>query len=322
MKQELLNRLMPLTEEEKAAKAGESEINRVLYMDKSQNVVTEKKLLKQGKLIAMRPHTRFVHFPPHFHDYIEVVYMCSGSTVHIINGERIVLKAGELLFLSRSAVQEIMPAGEGDIGVNFIVLPQFFDRSLAMLTDEDTPIKNYLVECLKSIQPSTPYLYFKVSDVLPIQNLMENLVWNLICDEPNKRRINQTTMGLLFLLLLNYTERLEYKNKDDEFVMKVLRYVEENYATGSLTELAEEMKYDLTGLSREIKNRTGKTYTELVRERRLAQAEFLIKNSNIKISEVAKQIGYDNISYFHRIFAKAYKMSPKKYRDMNKNPRM
>lgn len=319
MNREILDKLIPLTEEEKKLISGRKEINRVLYMESGKNVINSKKLLEQGKLITIRPHTRFVHFPPHVHDYIEVVYMCCGTTRHIINGDTIDLKEGELLFLSRSATQEIMPAGKYDIAVNFIVMPQFFDRTLAMLTNEETPIKSFLTDCLKNTDSNTPYLYFKVSDVLPIRNLVENLVWNLIYKEPNKRQINQNTMGLLFLLLLNYTERLEYKNKDDELIINVLRYVEENYVNGSLTELAESLHYEFAWLSREIKNRTGKNYTRLVQERRLAQAEFLIKNSDIKISEIARQTGYDNISYFHRLFNKTYKMTPKKYRDLIRN---
>lgn len=319
MNREILDKLIPLTEEEKKLISGRKEINRVLYMESGKNVINSKKLLEQGKLITIRPHTRFVHFPPHVHDYIEVVYMCCGTTRHIINGDTIDLKEGELLFLSRNATQEIMPAGKYDIAVNFIVMPQFFDRTLAMLTNEETPIKSFLTDCLKNTDSSTPYLYFKVSDVLPIRNLVENLVWNLIYKEPNKRQINQNTMGLLFLLLLNYTERLEYKNKDDELIINVLRYVEENYVNGSLTELAESLHYEFAWLSREIKNRTGKNYTWLVQERRLAQAEFLIKNSDIKISEIARQTGYDNISYFHRLFNKTYKMTPKKYRDLIRN---
>lgn len=319
MNREILDKLIPLTEEEKKLISGRKEINRVLYMESGKNVINSKKLLEQGKLITIRPHTRFVHFPPHVHDYIEVVYMCCGTTRHIINGDTIDLKEGELLFLSRNATQEIMPAGKYDIAVNFIVMPQFFDRTLAMLTNEETPIKSFLTDCLKNTDSSTPYLYFKVSDVLPIRNLVENLVWNLIYKEPNKRQINQNTMGLLFLLLLNYTERLEYKNKDDELIINVLRYVEENYVNGTLTELAESLHYEFAWLSREIKNRTGKNYTRLVQERRLAQAEFLIKNSDIKISEIARQTGYDNISYFHRLFNKTYKMTPKKYRDLIRN---
>ena len=44
------------------------------------------KLLEDGKLIQIRTHTRFVHFPVHNHNFVEVVYMCQGSTRHVING--------------------------------------------------------------------------------------------------------------------------------------------------------------------------------------------------------------------------------------------
>ena len=52
--------------------------------------------------------------------------MCQGTTTHILNGSRVVLEEGDLLFLNQNVEQEILPAGEQDIAVNFIVLPEFF----------------------------------------------------------------------------------------------------------------------------------------------------------------------------------------------------
>ena len=60
------------------------------------------KLLKKGKLIQVRPHTRFVNFPKHRHNYVEVIYMCQGTTTHILNGSRVVLEEGDLLFLNQN----------------------------------------------------------------------------------------------------------------------------------------------------------------------------------------------------------------------------
>ena len=39
-------------------------------------VIDSDKLLEAGQLITIRPHTRFVHFPEHTHNYVEVIYMC------------------------------------------------------------------------------------------------------------------------------------------------------------------------------------------------------------------------------------------------------
>ena len=98
MRSEILEKLTPVTEEEKRILSGESGIDRSLYMDGQDNTVNSKKLLMEGKMLTIRPHTRFVHFPSHSHDYVEVIYMCRGETTHIVNGDRIVLKEGELLF--------------------------------------------------------------------------------------------------------------------------------------------------------------------------------------------------------------------------------
>ena len=122
----ILNRLMPITKEEKELLEGNGQIDRRLYMSKNADRIKSRLLLEKGKLIDIRPHTRFVEFPEHDHDYIEVVYMCAGSTTHVIDGKEIRLEEGELLFLSRHARHAIRYAEEGDIGVNLIVLPEFF----------------------------------------------------------------------------------------------------------------------------------------------------------------------------------------------------
>lgn len=315
IKQEILAKLLPITDEEMAILAGEG-VDKSIYTTTGGNVIRSKKLVDHGKSISVRKHTRFVHFPEHTHDYIEAVYMCSGETTHIINGKIINLSEGELLFLGQNAKQEILPASEGDIAVNFIIQPAFFDKTLEMLGAEETPIKNFLIRSLFD-GDYQGYLHFKVAGVLPVQNLIENLIWTLIGNTSNKRNINQTTMGLLFMQLLNHTDKLSHESREDKAIMDIFRYIEENYSDGSLTDAAELLHYDFYWLSHEIKNRTGKTYTEHLQEKRLSQAAFLLKNTGLSVEEVALAVGYENKSYFHRIFTERFDTTPRKYRTEN-----
>ena len=128
--EELLQSLRVISPEEQTLLAGSTGIQRGIYMDANSDIIDAKKLLDSGRLITLRPHTRFAHFPEHSHNYVEVVYMCSGSTTHLANGKEIHLHEGELLFFGQGARQEILPAGDQDIAVNFIILPQFFDKVL------------------------------------------------------------------------------------------------------------------------------------------------------------------------------------------------
>ena len=326
MTQELLQILRQVTPEEERLRSGNADIEKKIYsldVAESEDIfhVDAEKLLDDGKLIQIRTHTRFVHFPVHTHNFVEVVYMCQGSTHHIINGNDVVLEEGELLFISQSARQEIYPAKETDVAVNFIILPEFFDYGLTMMETENNQLRSFVIDCLTGAKEDTGYLHFKVADVLPVQNLVENLVWTIIRKEPNKRSIQQATMGLLFLQLMNQIDRMETaeEDKQQKLVMDVLSYIEEHYRDGELDLLAKQLHYDMRWLSKEIKKRTGWNYTDLVQNKRLNQAAYLLTTTNMNVLDIGLAVGYDNTSYFHRIFQKQFGMTPRKYRVDHKN---
>ena len=319
MNQDIIDRLSIITEEEKEIINGRSGIDKRRYTKGRDMVIDSKKMLEHGTLIRIRPHTRFVHFPRHKHNYIEVIYMLKGETTHYIDEEKVVLKAGELLFLNQHATQEILPAKEEDLAVNFIILPEFFDTTFEMMGEEENLLRDFLVGCLCYDSRYASYLHFRVADILPVQNLIENMVWTLLYDQPNKRSINQITMGLLFLQLMHYTDKISHtiESYDQKLVFHVLKFIDENYKDGELTQLAKQLNYQIYWLSRTIKRLTGHTYKELLQIKRLNQASFLLLNTRLSILDISVAVGYDNTSYFYRIFRNYYHMSPKEYRERN-----
>jgi AraC-like DNA-binding protein len=319
MRQELLDELRKITPEEQKILDGRDTIDKDIYMSKTENIVDASKLLEKGKLIQVRPHTRFVHFPKHTHNYIEVIYMCEGKTHHVIDGIDVMLKAGELLFLNQKAVQEIYPASKHDIAINFIILPEFFDHALSMMGDEKNLLRDFVIDCLRSENASSSYIHFKVAGIIPIQNLVENMIWTIWNRQPNKRSINQITMGLLFLQLMNNIDLMatNTENSRQKLTIDVLKYVEEHYRDGELSQLSQLLHCDMYWLSKEIKKLTGCNYTELVQKKRLSQAAYLLKNTSLSVMDIAMSVGYENMSYFHRIFQKEYGITPRHYRITN-----
>lgn len=295
IKSEILNELSPVTKEELRFLQGSNDIDRNFYMLSADNIVSAGKFLPSGVPIAMRPNTRFVHFPKHSHDYVELVYMCSGHTTHVLNEKTLMLSEGDILIIGRDVSQEILPAGKNDIAVNFIIRNDFFEEILNTF-----PLK---------IRPPYGFMHFSLPDVLPIHNLVENLIWLLMGNSPFSVTQCRFTLGLLLMSLMK-------SHDSGEAVEQVLSYIEENYKDGSLSELAESLHYDFSWLSREIKTRTGKNYTDLVQEKRLSEACFLLRNTSMNISDISQMVGYNNISYFHRLFNKYFAMSPHKYRSL------
>ena len=210
MQKELLEKLREITEEEKRILNGEAEVDRDLYTSGKDFTVDSSKMLEEGKLIAVRTHTRFIHFPLHRHNYVEVLYVCEGSLTNIIDGKQVIVRKGELLFLNQFTHHEILAAKRNDIAINFMILPEFFDVAYTMAGNNNV-LANFLVNVLRRDNQRGEYLHFKVSEVLQIQNLLENMIYSLVTGRGNQNRINQTTMGLIFLYLLDSVQCVEMR---------------------------------------------------------------------------------------------------------------
>lgn len=322
MDTELLKKLRKITDEEQMILDGCKSISPELYTDvsdlKSTFTIDSGRLLEKGCLIEVRPHTRFIRFPKHTHNYIEMVYMCSGSTNHILNdSDCLTLQEGDLLLMGRGTTQEILPAGPGDIAVNFIIQPEFFSKPLAML-ENGNPLRDYIISCLYGEVPGSDYLYFKAGNILPVQNLLENMIWTLFRKNTRSNLINQVTMGLLLMNLSLFADNPAVSRTSDSFnrdlVFICLRYIETDYRDGSLTDLAAKIKQPAYSVSRLLKKYTGKTFKELLINRKLEQAAYLLRETTLPTEAVMNEIGYNNSSFFHNSFRKRYGCTPAEFR--------
>lgn len=316
MNKSLLEQLSEITEEERNILNG-GKLDMSVYSDSMPTLVDSQKLLESGKLFTIRPNTRFTAFPKHYHNYVEIIYICSGSQKHIINDNvEITLKTGEILLLNRYASHSTEITGADDIAINLIVLPQFFNTAIEMI-GSDNKISQFLFSGLSGKEQEISYMHFNVSGVLPVQNLMENLIWSVLNKQPNRRNINQVTMGLLFLQLLGLTDRLitdEPHTVTNNIVMAAMTEVEQNYSTASLNNVAKRCNVSAAYVSSTVKELTGKTFKKHLMEKRLSKAASLLKTTALSVGEIIVMVGYENTSYFYRIFTKKYGVSPKNFR--------
>lgn len=276
-------------------------------------------MLKEGNLIAVRTHTRFVHFPAHRHNYIEVLYVCQGKLINIIEERQVTVRAGELLFLNQFTHHEILPAGEEDIAINFMILPEFFDVAYKMAGNNNV-LADFLVNVLRQDEERGEYLHFKVAEVLQIQNLLENIIYSLVTGKGDESRINQTTMGLIFLYLLDSVQYAEMRlpnQYENMIVMTTLDYIEQQYKNATLTELCEKLHLPIHVLSKMIKKNTGFNFKELLQRKRMNKAAELICDTNLPVGDIIAAVGYENNSYFHRVFKERYHLTPKEFRSQN-----
>jgi AraC-like DNA-binding protein/mannose-6-phosphate isomerase-like protein (cupin superfamily) len=315
---ELLQALKEITiEEEKIL--NERDIVRSIYTEDTQFIVDSKKLLALNKLITVRTHTRFSDFPEHRHNYIEMMYVCEGSITHQIDNSEVVLHKGEILLLNQHTWHSIKRAGMDDIAINLIILPEFFDKIYSII-GYNSFIADFLINILRSAEKKSEYLLFRVSDVLEIQNLMENIIFSLSKQGDEDRYKVQITMGLLFLYLTKYVNKTQ-DSTSTEFekllIDSAVTYINENYRNASLTELAKMLNQPVYVLSKLIKQKTLYTFKDLLQRKKFESAEELLKNTKHSIDEIIAAVGYENNSYFFKKFKEKYGITPAKFRKTN-----
>ncbi len=105
----------------------------------------------------------------------------------------------------------------------------------------------------------------------------------------------------------------------DERLIKMMNYMQENYKTVTLEELASKMNLSEPYISKYIHDKSGKTFKEMITSIRLKKARTLLKNGSMSVENIALSIGYPNSEHFSRVFKKKYNMTPVQYRnDQNK----
>lgn len=317
MKEYIHNKLIALTDEENKILNGEHEVNKSLYTDNGQFIIDSNKLLGKEELIDIRKHTRFIDFPKHKHNYIEFNYVYQGSLTEIIDDKKIILKKGELIFLNQYITHEIQASKEEDIIINFIIKPEFFDYILGLL-ENDNIISRFLITTLYTNYEEGEYLYFKVADNKEIQNLVEKIITELYTTSIMSKATIKLLVGLLIVELVKNSQDIEtysVDNYEKMLIIQCLKYIDEFYREGNLFELSKELKQPHYKLSKLIKRHTKMTFKELLQEKRLSKAVELLKFTEYPIVEVIDLIGYENLTYFYKIFKTKYKVTPKEYRE-------
>ena len=281
-------------------------------------MVSVEKLMDPSRLITLRPHTRFVDFPLHSHDFVEILYMVNGETVHEMPGQEILcVKAGELLMMNGQARHIIRRCGEGDVGVNFIVRPAFFDEALSAVGTSNV-LGRFLMDALKRGESSVPYLHFRVSQVPAVQSLLESMLFALLQEQPAGQRILKTSMTLLFLHLLQHTGQLAMQGSGaSSMVVNVLEEIQHRYATISFAELARKWHVSSAYLSQTVRKATGMTCTRHLQLVRIARAKQLLRETDLSVVEVCEAVGYANTGHFYHLFQQETGMSPKQYHEVN-----
>lgn len=324
----LMEKLLRHTaEEEEALGGGPYSLPDFLYADEQRTTIDGSPFLGPEGSVGVGRQPRFTHVPKHRHNFIEMVYVCSGRVVHCIEGKDILLEAGDILLMNQYTSHECLPCGEDDIAVNFMLRTSFFDDTYELAAKRNV-LSDFIVSLLRDEVNCNQYLHYKTINHLPVSHLIEILLTTYFPhdDDIAPRGAGAYTMQdrtLMFMIFWYLSRDLSDLSVDtpmnfDEITkITVMNYIRENYQTATLTELSDIMNQSSSALSRQIKAITGSTFKELLQAVRFQRAVKLLEETNLAVSDIALAVGYENSSYFYRRFREINAISPKLYRELH-----
>jgi len=113
-------------------------------------------------------------------------------------------------------------------------------------------------------------------------------------------------------------EQMDRENEDHskDLVSRMNAYIETHLSDGlSVNKIAQALNYNRSYLTRLCKEVTGNNLTEQIWQIRLAKAKELLEQKDVKISDIYRELGFENPSYFVRVFRKYMDLSPQEYRN-------
>lgn len=100
----------------------------------------------------------------------------------------------------------------------------------------------------------------------------------------------------------------------EDRIVEIISYIQSDYKNVTLETLAETFHLSKPYLSKYIKEKSGMTFQEVVKEERMKKAKIMLRETNQTVETVAAEVGYENVEHFNRLFKKSYGMTPVQYR--------
>ena len=116
-------------------------------------------------------------------------------------------------------------------------------------------------------------------------------------------------------LVHNITNYVTVNGKTLDKMKIVLKYIENNYMQKiTIADIAATVDFSESHFMRYFKETMGTSFVDYLRDYRLTIASRLLTTSDSSILDIAAESGFENLSYFNRVFKQKYSMTPRQFR--------
>ena len=263
--------------------------------------------IRADRNIEMEKLFRYVHIPAHRHDFVELVFVFSGTCTHTVEGQSFQQGAGSFTIVNSFTSHELVAAPDCLCLTTKVRMDTFREFHISNLPLLAVPV------C------------FDCGD----DAFMRDMLLTIYEQQTNEACYHDEIVSLLLQSVLIYcmqnfrdTVKFLYAGTRLEGrMLEIMNYMFENYQNVTLRGLAHHFGYSEPYLCKLFREEAGSTFTQILRDFKLKQAKKLLQTTDKKLNEICDTIGYSDTTQFIRYFKQQYGYSPATYRkEFQENP--
>lgn len=226
--------------------------------------------------------------------FYHLVFLIKGKMTYTADGVTYNLEENDALFLPKGTLRSRDSCDEPAQYVIFNFIP--YDSAELNL---ETHIKSALTPNIKKLLAIYPYSYSNSSD----------FTTNVTHEKEKTRQIMQNILNCVLIELMD-NQRYNTKNPH---VLKAIKFINDNItAPLSLKDVSQSIHLSKEYTAKIFKEEMGCTVTEYINEKKMLIAKDMLNSDEVTLRDTALNLGFENYSYFSRIFKKHFNTSPAK----------
>lgn len=246
----------------------------------------------------------------HCHDCLELDLVEQGSGKYIIGGRLYPICKGDI-FVINNLERHLAIHDDGEFTMTVVVF------------DSDYVWKKYGQDYLKPFyqrgQNFSNRIHRENEGYAAMRKAFSNMLQETVSRRAGWEMVTEANANLLLALIYrHYQEKRElqdYPSQSFDRISRALEYIDTHFVESiTLDQLARETSLSRTHLCKCFKDITGQTLFTYIEQVRVQHACYLLSTSGKSLTETAMESGFENISYFNRVFKKVCGCTPGQYR--------
>lgn len=270
---------------------------------------------KHASILAMQ-HNRYSPAIVHDHTFFELIYVYDGACSQSISQSSLTLKTGDICIIP-PGIKHSIGVFDDSVVINCLIRKSTLHNIFFNFLNNPNILSVFFLNNIYS-ENGNDYIIFHTGNDKDIQRGFLYMYWESINQSLYWDQMISYTLMLTFgLLIRNYEKSIElptFTKKADVQRFALLQYIQDNFASVTLEQIAAKFHYTPEYTSRLIKSTTGRSFTQILLQVRLEKAQVLLRDTNLSVANIANQIGYETPEHFIRIFKKQMHMTPTEYR--------